>query len=124
MQSKLILLGLMLTMLVPGMTAMTDTPEIASYISTSISEIVNPNEEIISVPAPLVPERDSRAVLYDNGPLVTHPGGGAGGADVSALQVSLSMNTLGFGAQFSYGNRMADDFEVTDASGWDITEIT
>jgi hypothetical protein len=64
------------------------------------------------------------AVLYDNGPLVTHPGGGAGGADASALQTNLAMNTLGAGAQVSAGNRLADEFTVTDAAGWDIDTIT
>ena len=64
-------------------------------------------------------------VLYDNGPMVTHPGGGAGGADASALQdVSLGMGTYGFGAQLSAGNRVADDFTVTDAAGWTIDTIT
>jgi hypothetical protein len=64
-------------------------------------------------------------VLYDNGPMVTHPGGGGGGADASALQdVSLGMGTYGFGAQLSAGNRVADDFTVTDAAGWAIDTIT
>ena len=30
------------------------------------------------------------AILYDNGPLVTHPGGGFGGADASAVQTALA----------------------------------
>jgi len=64
------------------------------------------------------------AILYDNGPLVTHPGGGAGGADASALQTNLLMNTLGAGAQVAAGNRVADDFTVTDPSGWDVDTIT
>ncbi|HSN53821.1 MAG TPA: hypothetical protein VLT32_04075 [Candidatus Sulfomarinibacteraceae bacterium] len=64
------------------------------------------------------------AILYDNGPLVTHPGGGAGGADASALQTNLLMNTLGAGAQVSAGNRVADDFTITDPAGWDIDTIT
>jgi hypothetical protein len=63
-------------------------------------------------------------VLFDNGPLVTHPGGGAGGADASALQTNLGMNTLGAGAQVSAGNRVADEFTVTDPSGWDVDTIT
>ena len=62
-------------------------------------------------------------VLYDNGPFVTHPGGGAGGADASALQSSLNMSTFGFGFQVSAGNRVADDFTVT-GSGWAIDSIT
>ncbi len=63
-------------------------------------------------------------VLWDNGPLVTHPGGGAGGADASALQTALGMNTYGFGHQYSLGYRMADDFEVTDPMGWQVESIT
>jgi hypothetical protein len=63
-------------------------------------------------------------VLYDNGPLVTHPGGGFGGADASALQTALAMGIYGFGHQFLNGNRMADDFTVTDSGGWDVQTIT
>ena len=58
-------------------------------------------------------------VLYNNGPLVNSPGTGVGGADESVLQTaSLSMTVLGFGNQLSLGNRIADDFTVTDPSGW------
>jgi hypothetical protein len=79
--------------------------------------------------APL-PEGDAKtfsyplAVLWDNGPQVTHPGGGFGGADASRLQTTLAMNTLGFGNQFTLGYRMADDFEITDPSGWGIDTVT
>ncbi|HRQ40767.1 MAG TPA: proprotein convertase P-domain-containing protein [Chloroflexota bacterium] len=62
-------------------------------------------------------------ILYDNGPLITHPGGGAGGADVSALQTALGMDTFGFGNQVAAGNRVADDFTVT-GGGWFINTIT
>jgi uncharacterized repeat protein (TIGR01451 family) len=62
--------------------------------------------------------------LYDNGPLVTHPGGGAGGADVSALQTALGLNTFGFGVQLSAGNRIADEFTITDPEGWAVETIT
>lgn len=66
-----------------------------------------------------------RAVLYDNGPFVTHPGGGAGGADESRLQsTSLGMNTLGFGHQVLNDNRIADDFIVPPGETWDISAIT
>jgi len=64
------------------------------------------------------------AVIYDNGPLLTHPGGGFGGADASALQTALDMNTFGFGNQFALGYRMADDFEITDPDGWEIDFVT
>jgi uncharacterized repeat protein (TIGR01451 family) len=89
-------------------------------------------EQVGDVPAGKIPEWfPARAdwsrpavVLYDNGPLVTHPGGGGGGLDASALQTALLMSTYGFGAQVSAGNRVADDFTVTDAAGWTINTIT
>ncbi len=65
-----------------------------------------------------------RAVLYDNGPLVTHPGGGSGGADASALQTALGMGTYGYGNQVSAGNRIADQFTIPVGETWDITSIT
>jgi subtilisin-like proprotein convertase family protein len=67
--------------------------------------------------------RYPEAVLYDNGPLITHPGGGAGGADVSALQTAIGMDTFGFGHQLSAGNRVADDFTVT-GGGWFVDTMT
>ena len=67
------------------------------------------------------PPKGTQAVLWDNGPLVTHPGGGSGGADASALQTALGLNTYGFGHQFDLGYWIADDFEVTDPGGWDLT---
>jgi uncharacterized repeat protein (TIGR01451 family) len=63
-------------------------------------------------------------LLHDNGPFVTHPGAGPGGSDHSVLQNStLGMITLGFGVQQSAGNRMADDFTVTDPNGWDVSQL-
>ena len=58
-------------------------------------------------------------VLYDNGPLITNPGVGFGGADASVLQTSLGMNTYGFGHQVLANNWVADDFTVP-AGGWNI----
>lgn len=56
--------------------------------------------------------------------LITHPGAGAGGADESRLQTtSLGMGTIGFGAQQTVPNRVADDF-VVPAGGWDISGIS
>ncbi len=77
-------------------------------------------------PDPSAPVWDGpRAVLWDNGPLVTSPGTGAGGADESILQsTSLGMNVLGFGIQFLSNNTMADDFTVPAGETWDITDMT
>ncbi len=64
------------------------------------------------------------SILWANGPLVTHPGGGLGGADASALQTAQGMSTYGFANQFALGYRMADDFQITDPAGWRISSIT
>lgn len=64
------------------------------------------------------------AVLYDNGPLITHPGGGFAGADASVLQTGLGMGTYGFGHQFSLCYLVADDFTVPAGDTWNIDGIT
>jgi len=64
----------------------------------------------------------SRDVLYDNGPLVTHPGGGYAGWDASVLQTAIGLNTYGFGMQHTLPNSMADDFIVCGT--WTIEQLT
>jgi hypothetical protein len=66
----------------------------------------------------------SRDVLYDNGPIITHPGGGFGGADASAVQTALGMSLYGFGWQHTVPNRMADDFTIDAGQNWSIEAIT
>ena len=68
--------------------------------------------------------RGIEAVLHDNGPLVTHPGGGFGGADASALQTAIGLNVYGFGHAVATGFRLADDFTVPGPAPWSITDIT
>jgi hypothetical protein len=64
-------------------------------------------------------------VLVDNGTLVTSPGTGVGGEDESILQnVTLGTTTLGAGHQVLNGNRVSDDFTITDADGWQIDTCT
>lgn len=63
------------------------------------------------------------AILFDNGPLTTHPGAGFGGADASVLQTNLGLTIYGFGHAVSSGFRMADDFTVP-AGGWTISTVT
>lgn len=59
-------------------------------------------------------------VLLDNGPIVTHAGAGVDGADVSAVQTALGLFNLGYGFAVATGFRVADDFEVTASSGWQL----
>jgi hypothetical protein len=67
----------------------------------------------------------SKGVLYNNGPIVTNVGGGFGGADLSALQTALGLNTLGGNGNHnvSPGNYFyfADDFTAT--ATWTISAM-
>lgn len=65
-----------------------------------------------------VPMGSSRAILFNNGPLVNSPGTGAGGADESILQTGLGMGTYGSNISNASGYSIADDFEVT--GNWNI----
>ena len=77
-----------------------------------------PNDDIWQAP-------EAGAVLYDNGPLITCPGCGAGGADVSQLQdQTLGLNTFGYGHQVVNNNRVSDDFTVPAGETWNIGQIT
>ncbi|MBK7267882.1 MAG: choice-of-anchor J domain-containing protein [Ignavibacteriales bacterium] len=57
--------------------------------------------------------------IYDNGPLLTNPGGGFGGADLSALQAT-TLNILGNGVQVTANNWLTDDFTVPANESWSI----
>ncbi|MBL8990763.1 MAG: hypothetical protein JNJ48_04190 [Phycisphaerae bacterium] len=75
----------------------------------------------LAVTALLCAAGASYGQLYNNGPIVTHPGGmtgAAAGADRSAI--SPTGGTFGYGS--AAGNRLADDF-LSDAS-WQITSIS
>jgi len=67
----------------------------------------------------------SRAELYNNGPFITHPVGGAGGKGASAVQTNLGMSGLGYLVNHSASPGsyyyLADDFEVTGA--WNLEAI-
>jgi len=112
------LYSLMILVLVVAMLPMGVTAQKAPAV-----EVVGDSSTAAAVPsgypAAIIPE----ALLYDNGPLVTHPGGGYSGEDASVLQTNLGLNTYGFGNQFSYGYRMADDFTITDAGGWQVDQV-
>jgi hypothetical protein len=96
-------------------------------------QVAQPAAELAGAPAGAAPEAAANsatrwagpsAVLHDNGPLVTHPGAGAGGADASVLQTNLGLSTYGFGHAVSSGFRVADDFTVPAGPGWMVDSIT
>ncbi len=66
----------------------------------------------------------SDAIIFDNGPFITHPTGGFGGAAASALQASLGLSIFGFGAQQTAGNSLIDDFVVPGGTTWTLNTIT
>ena len=70
-----------------------------------------------------VPGPQQGIILFNSGPFVTHPGGGAGGADASALQTALGMGTFGFTASAATPFRIADDFTVPAGATWRINQF-
>lgn len=50
--------------------------------------------------------------IYDNGPVVTHPGGGFGGGDLSLLQSNLGLQYYGWYVDASMSLAVADDFQT------------
>ncbi len=64
----------------------------------------------------------AHAAVYSNGSLITNPTGGFGGAPISELTAPAS--TFGFGATVAANNRLADDFTITDAAGWNINSLS
>jgi len=63
------------------------------------------------------------AVLFDNGPLVNDPGGGAGGADRSFIESALGHTLYGWGHQLLNDNSMADQFTIPAGEEWQIDEM-
>jgi hypothetical protein len=70
------------------------------------------------------PPRARETWVYDNGALVTHPGGGFGGADASVVDGERGLTLQGFGAQTTAENRLADDFIVPGPAAWTIDTLT
>lgn len=57
--------------------------------------------------------------LFNNGPLITHPGGMTNGGDRSAIGPGGTI--FGFGAQMTSSNRVADDF--SNAVPWNVDSV-
>ncbi len=56
-------------------------------------------------------------VLYDNGPIISHPGQGPNGADASVLETANNLSTYGFGSAWP-DIALADDFVVPEDQTW------
>ncbi|MCB0005474.1 MAG: hypothetical protein KDE04_03450 [Anaerolineales bacterium] len=107
---------------------------VAIMMATAVTVMAQDRDDAPTVVGSSVPEKGPSlpltplgidALLYDNGSLINSAGTGVGGADESVLQTtSLGLNTLGFGHQALNGNRVADDFTVFHAGGWDVSTIT
>jgi hypothetical protein len=89
-------------------------------MSESDKTIVSGTENLNTV------TQSSKAVstIFAQHDLITHTGGGFGGADASVLQTSLSMNTLGGGFSTATGYSLADDFIIPAGETWRISGFT
>ncbi len=68
----------------------------------------------------------AQAVLvYDNGPIITNPTGGSGGAPISELQTAapMSFNTFGSNVNSTFSFRQVDDFTVSSVMLIDEIEL-
>ncbi|MCK5775512.1 MAG: T9SS type A sorting domain-containing protein [Bacteroidales bacterium] len=62
--------------------------------------------------------------IFTTGGIVTHPGAGVGGYDVSAPQnVSLGINTIGKKISIMYEKSVADDFIIPEGETWMINSF-
>ena len=122
----LAILALLVAMVPMGAAAQPAAPTSAAAESVGNEQLPTARDAklILDGPtAPAAPPANPSAILFDNGPLTTHPGGGFGGANASAVQTALGLTLFGFGHAISSGFRMADDFTVP-AGGWTISTIT
>ena len=122
----LAILALLVAMVPMGAAAQPAAPTSAAAESVGSEQLPTARDAklILDGPtAPAAPPANPSAILFDNGPLTTHPGGGFGGANASAVQGTLGLTLFGFGHAISSGFRMADDFTVP-AGGWNISTIT
>jgi hypothetical protein len=85
-------------------------------------DAVAPSDQTISLDQITTPFKYNSAVLFDNGPLVTLPGGGCASGDASILNNTNGSHSLyGWGFQKNLFNWMADDF--TSTVPWNIDSL-
>jgi len=100
------------TTLVFGQTATEWQQNLAADYEVSVLPSTS-STPIVKDYAKYVTSDGTKGILWDNGPLITEPGGGSGGSDYCALQdATLNMGTYGFGCQLGATNSICDDFVV------------
>jgi Secretion system C-terminal sorting domain len=93
------------------------TPNNAAEV-TSLSTSINNTPFNGKIPD--YSSQGNKGILYENGPLITHPTSGPSGAAFSLLQGD-SLNSLGMGYQINSYNMVGDDFVCS--ANWDLDSI-
>ncbi len=88
----------------------------------NVADVATETDEKVILPYSSVPHEGGENVLFDNGPIISLPGGGCNGGDASILDGNTGGHTLfGWGFQQNSGNYMADDF--TNTAAWNIDSM-
>jgi hypothetical protein len=91
-------------------------------LAQDAADLVDPSSVPIKLNQTTTPFEYDAAVLFDNGPIITLPGGGCSGGNASILDNTNGSHTLfGWGFQQNAFNWMADDFTSTEE--WTIDSI-
>ncbi len=78
---------------------------------------------VVSAMLALGAPSSSLADILSNGPVVTHPGQGAGGASASAVQTTIGLNFYGITCDGEANTRVADDVVVPSGETWTVEAI-
>ncbi|HBX52394.1 MAG: hypothetical protein A2275_06180 [Bacteroidetes bacterium RIFOXYA12_FULL_35_11] len=97
-------------------TSVQKTINLNADVCTTFPRNATPQTSVISAPKGIM----AGELLIDNGPLVTHPAGGPGGADFSFLEAPNT--NYGFGHAMSAGYGVAEDFTIT-VSDWAVDSV-
>lgn len=65
-----------------------------------------------------------QSLIYENGPIVTHPGDGPGGTDYSAIQTRIGQQSAAYSVRAQVGDRIADDFVVPSGQVWHTESVS
>ncbi len=83
------------------------------------TSVIQSGPDTLPLPSP---PASGPVLLFDNGPLVNYPAGGANGADASVVQLDLGLSTYGFRNDGGY--RVSEEFTVPENTNWTLTSMT